>query len=100
MQQSGLERSQQFAVTPNRAGNLTALHGAPDPCIHPGHDGGVEIPLQEVDIADAAPAAAGNVDAVGALLAFEIGLPRQIVFDRDWQPAYFRVTFDAERMCG
>ena len=43
---------------------------------------------------DAAPAAARNVDAIGALFAFQVGFARQIVFYRNWQSANFRVSFE------
>src|SRR6516162_1971384 len=40
----------------------------------------IQIALQKIDAMDAAPAAAGDVNAVGTLFAFEIGRARQIVF--------------------
>ena len=92
------ERREEFAVTLDRACDFAALHGTPHPGIHPGDHRRVEIALQEIDVVDAAPAAAGNVDAVGTLLALKIGLARQIVFRWYRQPADFCVAFDAERV--
>src|SRR5579864_1444006 len=94
----GSERREKFAVALDRARNLAALHGAPDPGIHPRYHRGIQIALQKIDVMDAAPAAAGDVDAVGTLFAFEVSPARQIVFHRDRLPADFRVAFDTERL--
>src|SRR6516164_3841725 len=63
--QSDSERRQQFAESVDRAGDLAAPQRTPNHRIHPGDHGGIEILFQEVDIVDAAPAAARNVNAVG-----------------------------------
>src|SRR5581483_7906531 len=92
------ERRQEFAVTLDRACDSATLHGTPYPGIHPGDHRGVEVALQEIDVAYAAPAAAGNVDAVGTLLALKIGFAREIVLGWDRQAANFGVSFNAERV--
>src|SRR5262245_36914051 len=91
------ERGQKLAEAMDCARDLAALERAPDHRIHPGDDGGVEILLEQIDVVDAAPAAAWDIDAVGPFLRAEEGLARHAVLDRDRQPAYFHVALDAER---
>ena len=55
------------------------------------------IIFQELDIVDAAPAAAWNVNAVGLSRGCELGLARHGIFDRDRQAADLDVAFDPQR---
>jgi len=62
-----------------RSGHLAALHRAPDHCVHPGDDRGVEVLLPAgFDVCACCPTPPpSNVNAVGALpRRFEESLPR------------------------
>src|SRR2546430_13723383 len=91
------ERRQQFAESVDRAGDLAPPQRAPDHRIEPSDHGGIEILFQELDIVDAAPAAAWNVNAVGLGRGCEIGLARHIIFNRNRQAPDLDVAFDPQR---
>src|SRR5262245_24462726 len=98
MRRAGMsERRQELAEAVDCAGDLAALERAPDHRIHPRDHGGVEILLEQIDVVDAAPPAAWDIDAVGPFLRAEEGLARHAILDRDRQPADLHVALDAER---